>query len=135
VPSWLGGAPVYIFLMRQFFLTLPPEIEDAAIVDGASTYQTLLWIMVPLALPAIATISLFSFVGHWNEFLPPLIYLQDDNLSTLSLGLQRFLGTNRSAWAPMMAVATGMTMPIVVIFLLAQRFFVRGIALTGLAGR
>jgi len=131
VPSFLGSA-FFIFLLRQFFLTIPQELSDAARVDGASEFSIYRTIIVPLSKPALITVALFTFIGSWNDFLGPLLYINNDAKYTLSLGLQQFVGQHGQEWQLLMAAATVMVMPIILIFLVAQRSFVKGIALTGL---
>lgn len=133
VPHFLGSA-FYIFLLRQFFLTIPQELSDAAKVDGASDLTIYRIIMLPLSKPALITVGLFTFIGAWNDFLGPLLYLNDDSKYTLSLGLQQFVGQHGQEWQLLMAAATVMVMPIITVFLVAQKAFVKGIALTGIRG-
>lgn len=131
VPSFLGGA-FYIFLLRQFFMTVPLELSDAAKIDGCSELDIYRRVVLPLAKPALATIALFTFIGAWNDFLGPLIYLNDDAKYTLSLGLQQFVSRHGAEWSMLMAASTVMTTPIVVLFFFAQKTFIQGITLTGL---
>lgn len=133
VPAFLGNA-FLIFLLRQFFITLPQEIIDAAYIDGCSDWHILWRLVMPMAKPAIATVALFSFVWAWTDFMSPLIYLNDSSKFTLAVGLQYFLGRHGEQWNLLMAAALVVTAPLVVVFLLAQRAFVRGITLTGLKG-
>jgi len=133
VPTFLG-APFYIFLLRQFFLTLPVELEDAARMDGANTFQILLYIILPLAVPAMATIAIFTFQGAWNDFLGPLIYLNDQAHYTITLGLSFFRSTYQTNWAYLMAASLVTMLPMVVLFFFAQRLFIEGITLTGVKG-
>jgi ABC-type glycerol-3-phosphate transport system permease component len=134
VPAWFGW-PFFIFLLRQFFLTLPQDLDDAARIDGASTWGVLWYILLPLTGPALATVAVFAFIGNWNNFLSPLIYLRDTNLYTLAIGLQRFQGTHGNVqYHYMMAVSTLIVLPIILVFFLAQRLFVQGIVMTGLKG-
>ncbi|MBI2939382.1 MAG: carbohydrate ABC transporter permease [Chloroflexi bacterium] len=135
VPSWFGMNAFYVFLMRQFLLSLPYELEEAARVDGASSFRILWQVMVPLSGPVIATIAIFSFLGHYNEFMGPLIYLSSNENFTLALGLRMIQGRFGTQWPIVMAASTVMIAPPIVIFFLAQRYFIRGIQLTGLAGR
>ena len=120
-----------VFLLRQFFLTLPDSLEEAAIVDGASYFKIYRSIMLPLAGPALATLGLFSFVGAWNDFMWPLVVINSDKLKPLSVGLSSFQGLYETNWPQLMAAATVALIPIVVVFLFLQRYFVTGIALTG----
>ena len=133
VPSFLGGA-FSIFLLRQFFLTIPQELSDAARIDGCSELGILSRVIVPLSRPAIATVALFAFTYAWMDFINPLIYLHDESQYTLAIGLQSFLGRHQSEWTLLMATATVMTLPMLVLFFLAQRTFIRGITLTGMKG-
>lgn len=130
VPAFCGTA-FSIFLLRQFFMTIPNELSDAARIDGCNELQIYWKIVMPLAKPALATISLFAFVGSWNDFIGPLLYLNDDRTYTLSLGLQSFMSQHGAEWGMLMAASTLMALPIVVLFFLAQKTFIRGIATTG----
>ena len=133
VPAYLG-IPFYIFLMRQFFLTIPRDFEDAARIDGANTLQIIARIMLPMALPALATVTIFTFQATWNDFLAPLIYLQRPELYTVTLGLQFFRSTYTTNWAYLMAASLVTTLPVIVVFFAAQRYFIEGITLTGVKG-
>jgi multiple sugar transport system permease protein len=132
-PAFLGS-PFYIFLLRQFFKTIPRDYEDAAYMDGANLLQILFHIMLPLAAPALATVAIFTFQAAWNDFLAPLIYLQKPELYTVTLGLQFFRSTYTTNWAYLMAASLVTTLPVIVIFFLAQRYFVEGITLGGVKG-
>jgi len=133
VPAYLG-IPFYIFLMRQFFLTIPRDFEDAARIDGANTLQIIARIMLPMAMPALATVTIFTFQATWNDFLAPLIYLQRPELYTVTLGLQFFRSTYTTNWAYLMAASLVTTLPVIVVFFAAQRYFIEGITLTGVKG-
>lgn len=133
VPAFLGSA-FYVFLMRQFFLTIPRDFEDAARIDGANTLQIIGRIMAPMAMPALATVTIFTFQATWNDFLPPLIYLQRPELYTVTLGLQFFRSTYTTNWAYLMAASLATTLPVIVVFFAAQRYFIEGITLTGVKG-
>lgn len=133
VPAFFGS-PLYIFLLRQFFLTVPMDLEDAARIDGASTAQIIRHVMLPLSLPALATVAIFTFQATWNDFLPPLIYLQNPQNYTVTLGLQFFRTSYTTNWAYLMAASLVTMLPVVLVFLLAQRLFIEGIALTGMKG-
>jgi multiple sugar transport system permease protein len=133
VPS-LFGSPFYIFLLRQFFLTLPRDLDDAATIDGCSEIGVLWYIVLPLSKAALATVALFQFLDSWNDFLGPLIYLNDPDKYTLSLGIQVFASTTGVQWGWLMAVTTVLTVPVVVLFFFTQRTFIQGIALTGIKG-
>jgi ABC-type glycerol-3-phosphate transport system permease component len=133
VPAFLGSA-FYIFLLRQFFLTIPPDFEDAAIIDGANTLQILWRVILPLSTPALATVAIFTFQTTWNDFLAPLIYLQKPDLYTVTLGLQFFRSTFTTNWAYLMAASLVTSLPVIVIFFFAQRYFIEGITLSGIKG-
>ncbi len=130
VPAFFGS-PFYIFLLRQFFLNIPPELEDAASLDGANRLQTLWYIILPLSKPALATVAIFTFQAAWNDFLGPLIYLHDRSLYTVTLGLDFFRSTYDVNWAYLMAASLVTMLPVVIIFFVAQRYFIEGITLTG----
>lgn len=131
VPAFFG-APFYIFLLRQFFLGVPDSLREAGLIDGASELRVYLRIVLPQAKPALATVGIFQFVATWTDFLLPLIYLNDQSKYTLSIGLYSFFGSHGVAWGPLMAACLIFTLPAVVIFMIAQRYFVQGIAVTGL---
>jgi ABC-type glycerol-3-phosphate transport system permease component len=137
-PYWLARSAFSVFLLRQFFLTLPQELSDAARVDGASHLTILTQIIAPLSKPALATIAVFTFIGVWNDFLHPVIYLNSKHNFTLALGLVALVGEAREAgiiqWQLVMAGTTLMILPVLAVFFVAQRYFVQGIALTGLKG-
>jgi ABC-type glycerol-3-phosphate transport system permease component len=131
LPNYFGEAYL-IFLARQFFMTIPGEIEDAARVDGCG-YRGIFWrVMLPLSIPLILTISLFAILWNWNDFYGPLIYLNSPEKFTLQLGLRTFSSQYRLNYPLFMAAATVIVAPIIVIFLFGQRYFVRSIVLTGL---
>ena len=132
-PAFLGS-PFYIFLLRQFFMTIPRDFEDAAVIDGANTLQILWQVILPLSLPALATVAIFTFQASWNDFLSPLIYLQKPDLYTVTLGLQFFRSTYTTNWAYLMAASMVTTAPVIVVFFVAQRYFIEGITLTGVKG-
>ncbi len=133
VPHFLGSA-FYIFLMRQFFLTIPLELTEAARIDGCSEWDIYRRIVLPLSKPVLATVGLFAFMASWNDYLGPLIYLADESRYTLSLGLASFSSQYGSYPGMLMAVTVVITVPIIVIFFFAQRTFIQGITLTGIKG-
>jgi len=133
VPALFGSA-FYIFLLRQFYMTIPMELSQAAKIDGASEFQIYWRIILPLAKPALAVVALFAFIANWNDFLGPLIFLNDKNNYTLAIGLYGFFGRSRTEWGLLMAAATLMIAPIILLFFLTQRTFIEGITLTGLKG-
>ncbi len=133
VPSFFGNA-LFVFLLRQFLLSIPQELTDAAKIDGASEFGILRYIMISLMRPALATVSLFTFVNVYRDFLGPLIYLTDQNQWTISLGLKLFQNMYGAQWQLMMAASTLAMLPIMVLFFFTQKTFVKGIALTGIKG-
>jgi ABC-type glycerol-3-phosphate transport system permease component len=137
VPYFFGGGAFNIFLLRQFFRTIPEELADAARIDGCNEFTIYARIMMPLAKPALITVAIFTFFGTWNDFLGPLLYLNSPERFTLAIGLATFrsaLAVGRSRWDLLMAFATAMTLPVVVVFFLLQRYFVQGVVLSGLKG-
>ncbi|MCY3575321.1 MAG: carbohydrate ABC transporter permease [Chloroflexi bacterium] len=133
VPHFFGSA-LYVFLLRQFLLTIPQELSDAARIDGASELGILWHVMIPLMRPAMAVVALFTFVQTYRDFLGPLIYLQNQQDWTISLGLKLFQNMYGAQWQLMMAASTLAMLPTIVLFFFTQKTFVRGIALTGLKG-
>ncbi len=134
VPSWLGVYAFYIFLCRQFFLTLPLELDDAARIDGSGTLGTLWRIILPLSKPVLASVATFSFLNRWNDFLHPVIYITSRDKYTVSVALQLFRDYNGTQWHWLMAAAVVAMLPCLLVFFLAQKWFVLGIATTGLKG-
>jgi multiple sugar transport system permease protein len=133
VPSFFGSA-FFIFLLRQFFMTIPRDLIDAAKIDGCTEFQTYRQIVLPLAKPVLATVALFTFMNSWNDFVGPLIYLFDESQYTVSLGLAMFSSQYGSYWGMLMAVSTVFTLPIIILFFFTQRTFIQGITLTGIKG-
>jgi multiple sugar transport system permease protein len=135
VPNFFGSA-YFIFLLRQFFMSLPNELSDAARIDGAGELTIFMRIILPLARPAIAVVALFQFINAWNDYLGPLIYLNEPDSFPISLGLQQFMGqfVEKLAWPYLMAASTVTILPIVIIFFIAQRTFIEGIAISGIKG-
>jgi multiple sugar transport system permease protein len=133
VPNFFGSA-FFIFLLRQFFMTIPRDFEEAARIDGANTWQVLTRIMLPLSKPALATVTIFTFMGVWNDFMGPLIYLNKPETYTLALGLNFFKGQYVSQWNLLMAASLVMMLPLVLLFFVAQKAFIEGITLTGVKG-
>jgi len=123
-----------IFLLRQFFMTLPRELEDAARIDGCSEAGIYWRIILPLSKPALATLGIFTFTAAWNEFLWPLLIMSKDSMKTLQVGLQVFQTQYTTRWDLLMAGTVVVTIPVLVIFLAGQRYFTRGIALSGIKG-
>ena len=132
VPAWFGSA-FSIFLLRQFFRTIPFELTEAAKLDGASEWRTFRDVVLPLSRPALAVVALFAFMGAWNDFLGPLIYLLDQKTFTLSLGLQAYQSQHGGTQWNLLMAASAMTIaPVIILFFFTQRLFVQGIAITGL---
>ncbi len=131
VPTFLGSSIFSTFLLRQFFMTLPQSVSDAARVDGANEFTIYRRVILPMSKPALATVILFQFVYCWNDYLGPLIYIQDQSWYPVSLGLTLILGTYTTNWPWVMAAATAATMPIVILFFFTQRTFLKGIAIQG----
>lgn len=131
VPTFFANA-YDVFLLRQFFRTIPEEMCDAARVDGASEWQIFTRIVLPLSVPVLATITVFTFLWAWNDFTGPLLFLTSPRNFTMALGLQDFQGQHTMVWNQMMAAATVFTIPIIITFFFAQRTFIQGIKLTGL---
>ena len=134
VPGFFGGAPVFIFLLRQFFLSVPKDLEESAYIDGASSFTIFRKIFLPLSVPALVTIGIFSFQGSWNDLLGPLIYLNDADKFTLTLGLSMFKGVMKVEWGPLMAGSILALLPVLAVFFMAQKYFVEGIKLSGIKG-
>jgi ABC-type glycerol-3-phosphate transport system permease component len=140
VPEYFAVGAFYIFLMRQFMMTIPRDFDEAAMLDGASTLQILLTVLLPLIQPAIITVAILSFLNHWNDFFAPLIYLNTTEKLTLSVGLRYFqaMGGYADIAEPrehlLMAASLMATVPCVVLFFVAQRYFVQGIVMSGIKG-
>jgi multiple sugar transport system permease protein len=138
VPSYFGASAFTIFLLRQFFLTLPRDLDDAATIDGAGTLRVLVQILLPLSKPALATVAILAFVHNWSDFFHPLIYLESRELYTVSLGLNYFRSAPTEAGPPMahllLAATVITTLPVIVVFFSLQRYFVQGIVMSGIKG-
>lgn len=134
VPAFFGGGIFNIFLLRQFYMGIPRDFDEAAVIDGASFFQIYYRLILPLSRSAVIVVSLFTFLGVWNDFFGPLIYLKSAEKYTLALGLQMFQGTYSSQWDLLMAASMTVILPCVVVFLVGQRYFLEGITLTGLKG-
>jgi len=131
VPS-LFGSGFFIFLLRQFFLTIPTDLEDAARIDGCGFFGVYWRIMLPLIKPALAAIAIFQFMGSWNDFMGPLIYISSEHLTPLSLGLFMLRSAHTAEWGMLMAASTMMTLPVILLFFFTQRYFIQGVTLTGM---
>ncbi|MCX6079731.1 MAG: carbohydrate ABC transporter permease [Chloroflexi bacterium] len=137
VPAFFGS-PFYIFMLRQFFMTLPSELSDAARIDGANEFDILFRIVLPLSRPALTVVALFSFIGAWNDYLGPLIYVHDQSKLVLALGVENmrrsmmFNSTISNAYPYLMAVSTIVVLPILIMFFFGQKTFIEGISMTGI---
>lgn len=129
IPQFLGSA-FYIFMLRQFYLSIPRELSEAAKIDGASHFYTWLRVIIPLSKPALATIAILAFNGAWNDFLGPLLYVNDESLYTLQIGLQSFRGSVQTQWNYLMAGSVLVLLPVIVLFFIFQRYFIEGMNLT-----
>jgi multiple sugar transport system permease protein len=135
VPAFFGGSPFYIFLLRQFFRGLPTDLEDAAKLDGAGFFRIWWTIAMPLARPGLATVAILSILNHWNDFTAPLVYLNTQDNWTLALGIRLFRDQYQINFNLMMAYAVMMTIPVFTVFFAFQKYFVRGITISGMGGR
>jgi len=135
VPFWFALTTLYVFLMHQFLRGIPRELDEAAMIDGASRWQILWLIILPLCKPVIATIAVFALIQHYNEFLTPLIFLNRLDNWTMALGIRALNDSNVANWELVFAASTMMLLPVLILFIIAQRYFVQGIALTGFGGR
>ena len=133
VPAFFGNA-FNIFLVVQYYRGIPLDYDEAALVDGASYLQIYSRVVLPMAKPVLCSVGVFAFMNTWNDFMGPLLYLDKDKLKTISLGLQNFIGQYTSSWNLLMAASTVAIIPMIVIFFLAQRYFIEGISFTGLKG-
>lgn len=133
VPAFFGN-PFFIFLMRQFFLGLPNEISEAARIDGANEFQIFLYVIMPLARPAVAVVVIFAAVAAWGEFLAPLLYLQDESKYPLSIGLQFYRQEHDVSYNLLMAASTLIVLPVVALFIAFQRFFIEGVTVGSVKG-
>jgi multiple sugar transport system permease protein len=131
VPDFFGKA-FFIFLMRQFFMTIPDDLLEAARIDGASEFRIFWQVVMPLAKPAIVTVGLFAFIWSWTDFMGPLIYLTDSDKWTISLGLSQFTSSHGLDWSLLMAGSAMFMLPMVVLFFLMQKVFIEGITMSGL---
>jgi multiple sugar transport system permease protein len=134
VPAWFGGGIFNIFLLRQFFLTIPYELDESAYIDGATPLWVLWRIVIPLSKPALLTVTIFTFLGVWGDVLGPVIYLNTPTKYTLAVGLANFVTTYSGQWNYLMAASLVVMLPPLILFFIGQRFFVQGITLTGLRG-
>jgi len=131
LPYYFGNA-YNTFLLRQFFINIPTELSEAAKIDGCSEFKIFYKIIIPLSKPALITVSLLTLINVWNSFLEPLVYLQDEKLYTVSLGLAQLQGKFVTQWNQVMAASTVTVIPILLVFLFAQKYFVEGVSITGI---
>jgi multiple sugar transport system permease protein len=134
VPSFFAASAqgaFYVFLLRQFIMTIPRELDESARIDGCSLFQIYLFMILPLLRPAIGTVAIFSFMEHWNEFMLPLIYLKDQMQYTLPVGIQLFRNEAQIDWNKLMSASLVSVIPAVIIFFLGQKYFLRGIVVSG----
>lgn len=134
VPPFFGGGAFNIFLVRQFYLTIPTDYDDAARIDGASNWAIWWRILIPLSKPVLIAIGIFSFVYHWEDFLNPLIFLFSEDMKTLALGLRAFVDPQDASWHISMAASMFLLMPVIILFFIGQRYFIHGVTMTGLKG-
>lgn len=134
VPIFFGGGAFNIFLLRQFFRTIPEELADAARIDGCSEFGIYWRIFMPLAKPALITVAIFTFLFAWNDLLGPVIYLRSPEKFTVAAGLASFRSQTDISWDLQLAASTAMTVPVIILFFFAQRYFIRGIVMSGLKG-
>lgn len=134
VPAWTGGGAFFIFLLRQFYMTIPREYDEAALVDGAGYFTIYRKIMLPMIKPALISVGMFCFVNNWNDFMNPLVYLSDERKYTISLGLRSFMGMYNTEWGYMMAVTVIAVLPVLLVFLIGQKYIVEGVVMTGVKG-
>lgn len=132
VPAWLGGGAFSIFLLKQFFRSVPMEYDEAAYVDGAGYFQIYWQILIPCIKPALISVAMFAFINSWNDFLLPLVYLNNGDKFTISVGLRTFMGMYNSEWGYMMAATTVAVIPVIAIFFVGQKYIVEGVVMTGL---
>jgi len=132
VPAFFGGGAFNVFLLRQFFMNLPRELDEAALIDGANHFTIFRKIILPLSTPALVTVGLFCFVGNWRDFMGPLIYLNDSDKQTLELGLATYNSLKVQEWHLIMAGSVLVIVPLIIIFFLGQKSFVKGISMSGL---
>jgi multiple sugar transport system permease protein len=135
VPAFFGTNVFCIFLLRQFYLTVPFDYDEAAYLDGASRLRVWWSIILPMSKAPLAVVAVLSIVVHWNDFLGPLVYLNDPQMRTLAVGLQFFREQEQVQWNLLMAAATLMTLPMLLLFFAAQRYFVQGMSVSGLGGK
>ncbi|MEM7033562.1 MAG: carbohydrate ABC transporter permease [Chloroflexota bacterium] len=137
VPYWFAGTPLYVFIMRQFFRSIPKDLDEAAFIDGAGHLQILFRIIFPLSKPVLATVAVFALLQHYNDYLMPLIFINDIDKWTLPLGIANLNAVESfsNTWEDVFAASTIAVTPVIILFVFAQRYFVQGISMTGFGGR
>ena len=133
-PAWFGCGAFYIFLLRQFYMGIPRDLDESAWLDGAGHLTILSRIILPITRPSVVVVGLFAFLNTWNDFLAPLVYLNDEKKYTLALGLQLFSGLYKAEWHLLMAASCVVLAPMVILFLIGQKYFVEGITMSGIKG-
>jgi len=134
VPAFFGGGLFNIFLLRQFFMGIPKELDEAAFVDGAGHLKIYSTVIMPLSKQALIVVGLLTYLNNWNDYLAPMIYISTEKKFTLMLGLNQFIGGYSAQWNLMMAAVTIIVMPSLIIYMVAQRYFIEGIAMSGIKG-
>jgi multiple sugar transport system permease protein len=134
VPAFFAEGAFYIFILRQFFLTITKDLEEAARLDGCNTFQVFLHVALPSSKPALATVALFSFISNWNDFLRPLIYTQSLEKKTLAVGLNAFKDMHGTDYHLLMAASVAVLLPVIIIFFFTQRYFTEGVVMSGVKG-
>ena len=137
IPYFFGGGAFNIFLFRQFFRTIPEDFSDAARIDGCSEFGIFWRIFIPLSTPVLITVSIFTFMASWNDFIGPLLYINSPEKFTVALGLATYrsmMGVGRTRWDLLMAASVAMTLPIVLVFFILQRYFIKGVVMSGIKG-
>ena len=139
VPNWFGGGAFFIFMMRQFFMSLNREIDEAARIDGCGFFGTFWRVILPQSLPAVGALSIFTFMGEWNDFFAPLIYLNTEEKMTLAVAIRTWqfdtnLTYQAATWPELMVMSTILTIPPVLVFFFLQRYFIQGVVVTGVKG-
>ncbi|MNX96575.1 L-arabinose transport system permease protein AraQ [compost metagenome] len=133
-PAWFGGGMFNIFLIRQFFLSIPREMDEAAKIDGAGHFRIYWNIIMPISKQAIIVVGMLTFLASWNDYLGPMVFISSEKNYTLMLGLTLFQGSYSAQWHLMMAATAIVVLPSLIVFLIGQRYFIEGIAMTGVKG-
>jgi multiple sugar transport system permease protein len=134
VPAWFGGGAFFVFLLRQFFLTIPNDLFDAAKIDGASDWRCYWQVMMPLSKPALSTVAIYAFMSRWNDFMGPLLYIRSTSKYPMTIGLRTFIGYAATEFQQLMAMSFLFALPIIIVFFAFQQYFVQGVVMTGIKG-